>query len=331
MSTRDGVTAVPADASASDGMVVLGLDFGGTKIAVSLCDTTGRRLGSATVDSRADDGAKAGMDRGIDAARALLAAAAPGRTLGAVGACTFGIPGDDGVALAPNIPGWHGLPFGRELREAFPGVPVRMATDVKAAAQAELRWGSLRGCDPALYLNLGTGLAIALIVGGTVVAGGRGAAGEIGYNLRDVRDVGAPLSGRVPLEEAVSGKALAGMARSFYGRPVSAAEVFDLAADDPGAADLVDAFVRELALHLVNLSVALDPVRIAVGGGMVRSWDRIAPGLRAALDAGVPFPPELVLAQFPFDAPLIGALALGVEAAAAAAPSSPTRPREVLA
>jgi glucokinase len=68
---------------------------------------------------------------------------------------------------------------------------------------------------------------------------------------------------------------------------------------------------------VVNVAVALDPVRIAVGGGMVRSWGQIAPGLRAALDAGVPYPPQLVKARFPYDAPLIGALALGVEAAAA--------------
>ncbi|HEY6790682.1 MAG TPA: hypothetical protein VI365_25575, partial [Trebonia sp.] len=52
----------------------------------------------------------------------------------------------------------------------------------------------------------------------------------------------------------------------------------------------------------------------AVGGGMTRSWDRIRPQLEAALDAAAPYRPELVLADFPFDAPLMGALALAVEA-----------------
>jgi glucokinase len=65
----------------------------------------------------------------------------------------------------------------------------------------------------------------------------------------------------------------------------------------------------------VNLAIAVDPVRIAVGGGMVRSWGQLYGGLRAALDAAVPFPPDLVVAQFPFDAPLMGALALGTAAA----------------
>src|SRR5262249_12019651 len=73
--------------------------------------------------------------------------------------------------------------------------------------------------------------------------------------------------------------------------------------------------VAELAFHLVNLANAIDPVRIAAGGGMTGSWERLRPGLEQALRAGVPFPPELVLAEFPFDAPLIGAIALAVEAA----------------
>jgi glucokinase len=311
------MSAVPAVAAGDrPASVVLGLDFGGTKIAVALCDSSGARLASATVSSRAQDGAQAGLARGIEAAHALLRDSVPGAVLAAVGACTFGIPGEDAVELAPNIPGWDSLAFGRELRAAFPGVPVRMVTDVKAAARAELTWGSLTGCDPALYLNLGTGLAVALIVGGSVVSGGRGAAGEIGYNLRAVRDVGVPLRDRVPLEDVASGKALSARATAAYGRPTSASEVFARSGSDPQAAELVHAFVTELSLHVVNLAIAIDPVRIAVGGGMVRSWDQIQPGLRAALDAGVPYPPELVLAEFPYDAPLIGALALGVRAAA---------------
>jgi len=68
---------------------------------------------------------------------------------------------------------------------------------------------------------------------------------------------------------------------------------------------------------VANLAIAVDPLRIVVGGGLVGSWDRIAPELRRALDAAVPFPPELTVARFPSDAPLVGALALGVEAAGA--------------
>ena len=88
------------------GPVVLGMDFGGTKIAAAVCDTEGVRLGETTTESAGDGGAQGTLERGIAAAQALLAEVAAGRQLAAVGVCTFGIPGDDRIDLAPNIAGW---------------------------------------------------------------------------------------------------------------------------------------------------------------------------------------------------------------------------------
>ena len=295
--------------------VLLAIDFGGTKIAVAMADPSGRRLASATVDSAGELGARAAFQRGVGAARDLLGQVSNPH-LAAVGVSTFGIPFDDRVELAPAIAGWDDLPLGRELRAAFPGAEIRMATDAKAAAGAEATWGALRGCDPAVYLNLGTGLSVAIVIGGRVLAGRNGAAGEIGYNLRAVSDVGLPLERRVPLEWMVSAKALARRATTAVGsaRELTAAEAFEASAGNQALDDVIDEFVAELAFHLVNLANGIDPMRIAVGGGMTGSWERLRPGLDQALRAGVPFPPELVLAEFPFDAPLIGAIALAVEA-----------------
>ena len=301
----------------TDSPVVLGIDFGGTKIAMAVCEPDGELCASTIVASGGELGARASFDRGVQSARELLASAAPGRTLAAVGVSTFGIPFDDRVELAPAIEGWGDLPFGRELQDAFPGVAVRMATDAKAAAQAEARWGALAGYDPAIYINLGTGLSAAIVVGGQVLSGGNGAAGEIGYNLRSASDVGVPLAARVMLEDMVSGQALARRVAGHApdGQLMEAAEVFETSQDVPALDRLVTDFVSELSFHVVNLAICLNPVRIAVGGGMVRSWDRLRPGLQHALSVGVPFPPELVVARFPDDAPLIGAVALAVDAA----------------
>ena len=297
--------------------VVLGLDYGGTKIAAAVADLAGNRLASTTTDSGGALGAQASFARGIQVARGLLAATAPGSEPAAVGVSTFGIPFEDRVELAPAIDGWAQLPMGRELRAAFPGSQIRMATDAKAAAQAEVRWGVLADRDPAVYLNLGTGLAAAIVVGGEVVNGVNGAAGEIGYNLRSVTDVGRALDRRQLLEHMVSGQALAHRAASAD-RRLSAAEVFAAAAaPDSELDDLIDDFVGELAFHLVNLAILVNPARIAVGGGIVGSWDRIRSPLQHALESGTPFPPELVVAHFPDDAPLLGAVAIAVEAAQA--------------
>ena len=294
--------------------VVLGIDFGGTKIAIAVGDLDGNRLGAVTIPAAAESGAAASLAAAIDAGRRLLARIAPGSELAALGVSTFGIPGPSGVALAPAIDGWADVPLDRELGAAFDRVPVRLVTDVKAAAQVEADRGALAGHDPAIYLNLGTGLAVAIVAGGSVVAGRHGASGEIGYNLRGLGDVGLRLDDRAPLEAIVSGGALlAAAGRVVPG--ITGAAFFDAVTRDRALAGVLDQFLTELSFHLVNLAIAVDPQRIAVGGGLVRSWELIGPRLRAALDAAVPYPPELVIAAFPYDAPLIGALAHGVAAA----------------
>src|SRR4051794_34461376 len=222
--------------------VVLGIDFGGTKIAIAVGDLDGNRLGGVTVPAAAESGAQASLAAAIDAGHRLLARVAPGSELAGLGVSTFGIPGPSGVALAPAIDGWADLPLGRELGAAFDRVPVRLVTDVKAAAQVEADRGALAGRDPAVYLNLGTGLAVAIVAGGSVIAGHRGASGEIGYNLRGLGDVGLRLDDRTPLEATVSGGALlAAAARVVPG--ITGAAFFDAVTQDRALAGVLDDFL----------------------------------------------------------------------------------------
>jgi glucokinase len=294
---------------------VLGLDFGGSKIAAGVADLSGRRLGTSIVETEPTLGARHNLEGGVGAAKALLADVAAECELVAVGACTFGIPATYEIRLAPAIPGWGELSLGLELAAAFGTRVVRVDTDVKAAARAEAAAGALAGHDPALYVNLGTGLAIAIVAGGEVIAGAHGASGEVGYNLRQPGDVDTARADRLVLEEAVSGMGLSAAAFRVTGQELTAADVFAAEGEDTRLSAVLAGFVRELCFHMVNLAVAVDPSRIAVGGGMVRSWHRLEGPLRAALDANVPYAPELVLGAYPFDAALVGAIALGIEAA----------------
>src|SRR5258708_40089268 len=101
--------------------VVLGIDFGGTKIATAVCDLGGRLLATRVIDAESERGARAAFGRGVRGGRALLAQAAIGRPLAGVGASTFGIPSEDGVALAPALDGWGDIARGRRLRGAVDG------------------------------------------------------------------------------------------------------------------------------------------------------------------------------------------------------------------
>jgi glucokinase len=306
--------------------VVLGMDFGGTKIALAVCDLDGCCLAQQVLATNPDAGGDAVLERGISAGRALVARGGEHQDLVAVGVSTIGVPREDRVELAPAIPGWQHVCLARSVAAAF-GVPVRVATDVKAAATAEARWGSLAGSDPGIYLNLGTGLAAAILVGGRVLDGAHGASGEIGYNVVALGDLGQAIGARPMLEHTVSGMALAARGSRALGRTVTAGQVFDAAASDAALDAMVGTLIDDLSPHLVNLAIAVDPARVAVGGGMVRSWGRLRGPLEQALNAGVPFPPELVLAAYPFDAPLVGALALGAEAAGARLARGPDFPQ----
>lgn len=270
---------------------------------VATATLDGRTLATERIATDAARGAEQVVDRAIAAARALAATADDGPPL-AVAASSPGIVLDDRILLAPNVPGWTDLALARRLRDGLEVERVVCATDVKAATLAELRWGALRGADPGVFLNLGTGLAAGIAIGGRVLGGANGAAGEIGYALRGAAGDGV-------LEEAVGGRAI-----GERGGAPSAAEVFARAdAGDADAERLVAAALDELAVHVANLAALIDPERIAVGGGMMGAAARVLPTLRRRVTQAVPFPPEIVPAHFTHDAALHGAIALALQAA----------------
>jgi glucokinase len=286
---------------------VLGIDFGGTKVALATAET-GAAAGPLTRLRLPTTGsAEQVVRRSLEAARGLVAAPV------AVGVSTIGVVRGDRIRLAPNVPGWEGMELPRILRDEYGETPVTIDNDANAAAAAELRWGALRGVDVGLYVNLGTGLAAALVVGGRVVGGAHGAAGEIGYLLDPTTD-DCYADGHAPLEELVSGGALASQGSALVGRRIAAAELFTLAGD-PRVDALIDGALRRLAQTVANLCITLDPELVVVGGGMMGAADLILPRIAAVLSRAVPFPPRLVPARFVDDAPLLGALALADQAA----------------
>jgi glucokinase len=289
--------------------MVLGIDFGGTKVALATATTSGERLRATRIETRAADGAKEVLRRTVDAANTLVAGT-PGRLV-AAGVSTFGVVRDARVRLAPNVPGWEDLPLPAMLRDGLGVSAVEIDNDVNAAATAELHWGGLAGTGVGLYVNLGTGTGAALIVGGQVVPGTHGAAGEIGYFLRTPGEPGYA-DGHAPLEEYTSGSGLAARGSTLLGEPIAAADLF-ARRQEPAVGALLDDAAAAIGMAVANLATFLDPERVVVGGGMATA---VLPALRTAITGAVPFPPPVEAARFIDDAALIGAIALGVRAAA---------------
>ena len=296
---------------------VAAVDFGGTKVAVASATLDGEVIDQLRLKTDATSGAEQVVERAIGAARSVIESAqrkTRGRCV-AAGVVSPGIVLPDRIMLAPNVPGWEELALVPIMREALGLDCVAVSNDVKAAGLAELRWGALVGADPALFLSLGTGVAAAVLVGGQILPGAHGAAGEIGYSLRCVDDAGAFADGRAPLEVLAGGRFIGVRASRLTGSEMTSASAF--AARDPSTRELVDEALDELAVHLANTAILLDPQRIAVGGGMMASAERVLAALERRLRRAVPFQPELVPARFVHDAALRGAIALAVDAAPA--------------
>lgn len=291
---------------------MLALDFGGTKIDVGTARLDGELVLSERIETRANRGATQAVERAVVIARELQART-DGDCLGA-GAVSPGIVEEERVLLAPNVPGWDRLALPGLLRDGLEVDSIAVGNDVNAAALAETRWGALSGTDVGVFLSLGTGVKTGLVIGGKVFEGAHGAAGEIGYSLRDPADGAGYGVGQAPLEEFVGGRALGERASALVGARLSAAEAFS----HPGLPHgFLEEWLAELTMHISNLAIALDPERIAVGGGLMAHADTILPALRDRVGAAVPFPPEIVPARFLQDGALRGAAALAIEALAA--------------
>lgn len=292
--------------------VVIGFDLGGTKMAVGIAEPDGTLLDHDVLPTRAEAGAEQAVERILAAGRDL--AGTHQGTVRAVGVASMGYTRDDRILFAPNVPGWEDLALPARVAAHFPGTPVRVDNDVKAAALAELCWGALAGADTGVYVNLGTGIAAALVVGGRIVRGAHGLAGEIGYRPRTPQERAGVRAGRAPLEEFVGGNAIGAATRDELGESLTTEEVFARAAGgDRRAQSFLRPRLEEISFHLADLAIDLDPERVVIGGGLARSAGVILPVLADYVTRFVPEPPHLVPARFTRNAGLLGAVALAVE------------------
>lgn len=286
----------------------LAIDIGGTKTAFAWVGADGSIIDSFRVPTPAP---KTARDEALQQLRDHVRRVRGWRTR--FGTCIVVRPGlmsYDVVELSPNTPAWEDAALAQLVRDELGEVHIRFENDVRAATYGEMVAGRLRDVDPGLYVNLGTGVAAALVVSGRIVAGAHGAAGEIGYMKPSpvadaVRGDGVPPA---PLEELLGGPALGRRASKMLGRAVSPRELF--AARDPVSVAFVGETAALISTMLGNLCTLLDPQRIVFGGGLARSFDRWAPVVRSHMAASFPYVPELVVSQHVADGSLFGAAML---------------------
>jgi glucokinase len=304
---------------------VLALDIGGTKLAAAVIDADGTVRGRQEVSTRPGDGAERVFARALDLT-ALVQEQAPEEHFTALGVSTKGLTRDDGVLIS-GMPGWSHLQIPRRLRDRFPDLAISVMNDVKAATLAELTWGALRGVLQGVYVNLGTGIAAGIVVGGEILEGAHGAAGEIGFLLpgpeafrRRQQEMVIGEEVPAPLEELVGGRAVPERARRVLGSALTMEELTERSSHDDKAAALLEDILTELAVWIANVAIVVDPQRVVIGGGFLHSPADLCGRLRKVFEQALVFSPEVEPAYFRADSALVGAGALALHADAVSGP-----------
>jgi glucokinase len=286
---------------------VLAIDLGGTQVKAELVGPDSAVLASAQRDTPRS-GAADVLDTVCGVARHLMATTEvqPDR-IGLAVPGIVDIVAGTGI-LSANL-GWRNAPVARTVARNL-GLPVVMAHDVTAAGLAEHRLGAGRGADDVVVVVVGTGISAALVVGGRIVTGGLGQAGELGHVV--VRPDGPPCGcGRRGCLEAVSSAAAIARAYSSVSGTVvpGAEQVRSRLGTDPLADAVWAEAVSALADGLLTAVSLLGSSRIVVGGGLSRAGDVLLAPLRTHLAERVTLEavPEVVPAELGARAGLVGA------------------------
>jgi glucokinase len=257
---------------------IFALDVGATKTIVAAFDGL---PGTAAQPLRPPVRFATPRDPGafLDAVVAAAADALPPDTRPA--AIGMGVPGPldpvRGIVEYSTNLGWRDLPLAPLVSARFGGVPTSMDDDGNTGALGEAIAGAGKGADPYVYLTLGTGLGSGVVIGGRVVTGAHGAAGEVGHMaVGDREGPRCGCGGRNCVEAWCAGVGLARRARETWpGRrlpdgtptPRDAAAVFRLArSGNDSAAALIGRAQHALAVAMAALLAAVDPAAMTVGG-----------------------------------------------------------------
>lgn len=320
--SRGGRVAILYEPNPDVGYVV-GVDVGRRWIRTAVANLAGHIIARTTQPNEAQE-ASTLVTLISNTARKMVASA--GLSWSQVVHAVIGTPGvfdkqSKRVLFSANLPEWgrHGLLT--DLQAAF-GLSLSLENDANLAALGERSFGWGSGANTFVYLMIGTGVGMGIILNGALYRGAGGAAGEIGFfpfGQDAIREEAGKINDNYlgMFEEAASAKGIVHQAQLLdLPASLSPKQIFDAAQQgNEKARAVVEEEGHRLALAISVVTAVLDPELIVLGGGIGHRGDLLIPPLEHRLQQLTPLRPRIVNSKLGDESVLLGSIATGLELA----------------
>lgn len=270
-------------------MSILGLDLGGTKLAVAHFSLTGEILSSKSIalEKRKDN--EVG-DLIADTVKSYTSQA----NIQSIGVSIPGISRrETGTVWAPNIPGWEDYPLLDQIKSVSGPIPVIIDNDRACCISGESWLGNARGCKDAIFLAVGTGIGAGVLVDGQILRGANDIAGAIGWMALQKPFLMKYISYGC-FEYYASGDGIARLTRELlnirqeYKGPLrdqstelTAHHVFAAyEKHDPVAVTVIRECIEYWGMAVANLISIFNPEKIILGGGVFGPATKFIPKIK---------------------------------------------------
>jgi len=295
-----------------EGRTIGAVDIGGTKIAAGIVDYEGRVLASEQCPTAQERG----FDDGVDRIAAMLRSCAvrANAKIDGIGIGSTGpvYPRTGEIGDVEFLKSWKGANLVEALEARF-SVRTALENDADAATLGEAFRGAGRGKSQVLFVTVGTGIGVGMVLNGELYRGVDDAHPEIGHQVIDASGPPCYCGARGCWETLAAGPAMTAWMNEQGPRAgLSAKQICAMAAaGDTLAREAVEREAHYLGLGLANLVNVFCPEVIVLGGSVMGSAALFLNGIRTEIRRNCTQVPsertEIRLASLGAHAAIIGA------------------------
>ena len=292
---------------------LVGIDIGGTKLAVVIANSDGRILNKIRQPTKSYKGFEYAIRLIFDMIDQLLHLEQLTRdqVLSIGISCGGPLDTQTGVVYSPpNLPDWEAIPLADIVESEFKIRPV-IENDANAGALAEWRFGAGRGYNHVVFMTMSTGIGAGIVVDGRILHGASDCAGEVGHQVLIPNGPVCGCGNRGCLEAICSGPAIAKRAQEKVRKNphtkildlvdgniamIRSEEVLEAAKSAaPLALDLIKEVSFYMGWGIANLVNIVNPDIVLVGTIAVAAGDLLLePIRRTVLDMSMQRPGGIV-------------------------------------